>query len=361
LSLVDAALRGMVVALLAVLAWALARARPQVPATRAGVALAIGLVVQVIGTAPMFEALAPRGWQAPFVAVSVGNGVMFWVFVQALFDDDFALGPLHVAAWVGVAALSGFHCAVVAGSASPWAQLSVGVQRMVPLVFAVLATFAAASHWRGDLLEPRRRLRAFVVVTGIGYTLLMFAARLGSRHGELTAAAAVFDIAALLTIVAVVAGAMLRLRSSELFTVVAVTRSPVHAEPAPGSLDEAPPPDPAEARLVAALHRVMTEDRAYRDEIVSVASLAPRLGVPEYRLRRLINQRLGHRNFNAFVNTFRLADARSALADPAQRETPILAIALDAGFQSIGPFNRAFKAATGQTPSEFRRDRLAVS
>ena len=51
----------------------------------------------------------------------------------------------------------------------------------------------------------------------------------------------------------------------------------------------------------------------------------------------------------------------SALADPGQAEVPILTIALDAGFQSIGPFNRAFKAETGMTPSEFRRVRLAAS
>jgi AraC-like DNA-binding protein len=34
---------------------------------------------------------------------------------------------------------------------------------------------------------------------------------------------------------------------------------------------------------------------------------------------------------------------------------PVLTIALDAGFSSLGPFNRAFKAETGMTPSEFRR------
>ncbi|WP_371070074.1 helix-turn-helix domain-containing protein [Salmonella enterica] len=43
-----------------------------------------------------------------------------------------------------------------------------------------------------------------------------------------------------------------------------------------------------------------------------------------------------------------------ALADPAQREVPILTIALDAGFGSLGPFNRAFREAEGMTPSEFR-------
>jgi AraC-like DNA-binding protein len=82
------------------------------------------------------------------------------------------------------------------------------------------------------------------------------------------------------------------------------------------------------------------------------------MNIPEYRLRRLINQELGHRNFVDFVNRYRLAETKAALIDPAQEAVPILTIALDAGFQSIGPFNRAFKAHTGMTPSEYRRDHL---
>ena len=105
----------------------------------------------------------------------------------------------------------------------------------------------------------------------------------------------------------------------------------------------------------------MTGQRAYRTEDLTIASLAAMLKAPEYRVRRLINQRLGHRNFNAFVNGFRLDEAQQALADPAQRELPVLTIALEAGFQSIGPFNRAFKAATGLTPTDYRRQKLADS
>jgi len=92
------------------------------------------------------------------------------------------------------------------------------------------------------------------------------------------------------------------------------------------------------------------------------AGAGPRPPAPAGRaLRRLINQRLGHRNFNAFVNGFRLAEALAALADPGRRDLPVLTIALTAGFQSIGPFNRAFKMATGLTPTEFRRQKLADS
>jgi AraC-like DNA-binding protein len=105
----------------------------------------------------------------------------------------------------------------------------------------------------------------------------------------------------------------------------------------------------------------MTVDRAYRSDGLTLAALAQRLAVPEYRLRRHINQHLGFRNFNTYVNSFRLADARRWLADPTQRDAPVLTLALDAGFGSIGPFNRAFKADTGLTPTEFRNRALADS
>jgi len=119
--------------------------------------------------------------------------------------------------------------------------------------------------------------------------------------------------------------------------------------------------DPQEQALLDALRRVMEEDKVYRQDGFNIAVLAARLGTAEYRLRRLINRRLGHRNFSTFVNGYRLAEAKAALADPGQAEVPILTIALDTGFQSIGPFNRTFKAETGMTPSEFRRVRLAAS
>jgi hypothetical protein len=41
--------------------------------------------------------------------------------------------------------------------------------------------------------------------------------------------------------------------------------------------------------------------------------LASRLKIPEYRLRRLINQRLSPRNFASFVNSYRLAETMLAL------------------------------------------------
>ena len=101
--------------------------------------------------------------------------------------------------------------------------------------------------------------------------------------------------------------------------------------------------------------RLMADERIYRHEGITIGTLATKLAVPEYKLRRLINQQLGYRNFNVFLNNHRIEEAKAALADPSQAEVPVITIAMDAGFQSLGPFNRAFKATTGVTPTEYRR------
>jgi AraC-like DNA-binding protein len=111
--------------------------------------------------------------------------------------------------------------------------------------------------------------------------------------------------------------------------------------------------------LLRRLEQLMTKERIFRQEGMTIGALASRLAVSEERLRRAINEGLGYRNFNAFINHYRLEDAKAALSDPSQRDVPVLTIAMDAGFQTLGLFNRAFKADTGMTPTEYRKGRNA--
>ena len=147
LLLTDVAIRGALIALLVVLATVMRRDRPHLAATRVGVAMALGLCIQVVSATPLFEEMVPRLWQAPWVAISVGNAVLFWVFVQALFDDEFVLRPVHGIAWLAAATLSGLNCAALANSASTIAPVTMGMQRAVPLIFAVL-TLESSYCWK---------------------------------------------------------------------------------------------------------------------------------------------------------------------------------------------------------------------
>ena len=111
----------------------------------------------------------------------------------------------------------------------------------------------------------------------------------------------------------------------------------------------------------AALTRALQQDKVYLTPGLSIGDLAKRLAMPEYRLRALINKRLGYRNFNALLHEYRLRDACELLTDPAKAHLPILTIALDVGYQSITPFNQAFRDTKGCTPSAYRRQHTKPS
>jgi AraC-like DNA-binding protein len=155
-------------------------------------------------------------------------------------------------------------------------------------------------------------------------------------------------------VVVAIAYPLTRVAGADLFSATPLVRiaAEVSDRVAASKSDE---PSAADQKLIDALTRLMATDRAYRDEKMTIGMLALRLAVPEYRLRRLINQRLGYRNFNVFLNDHRIREVKAALSDPTQAEVPVITMAMDAGFQSLGPFNRAFKATTGVTPSEYRR------
>jgi len=126
--------------------------------------------------------------------------------------------------------------------------------------------------------------------------------------------------------------------------------------------DQAPPEDEAPSLDLnpseAVLHEKLTaamDDGLYREPGLSIAGLAERLDTPEHRLRALINQKLGYRNFSAFLNRHRIAEAREKLVEKESVDLPVLTIAMDLGYNSLPTFNRAFRTETGTTPSEFRR------
>lgn len=389
LNSLDLLLRGALVAVLALLAARWWRDRPGATVAQAGSLLALGLSLATLGTAPAFRPwLGPVGL-APWQGLANGNAVLFALFARALFDDEARWRPWHVAAWAVVTGLASARCAggwPLAASASPWPLGPITgvvseVLGWVPVACVAWVVGEALADWRGDLVERRRVLRWFVALGGSAEMLATLWLRWHSPHGQLSPGWASADVALQLLLAATLGLSLLRVRSSELFPAVVVptaatapavspllTRSgadhmpgPAEARPAQADAPTVPadPHEPADRALAAALARLMDEQHAYREDALTIASLAQRLAVPEYRLRRVINQRLGHRHFSAFVNGYRLAEARAALADPALRSRPVLSIALDAGFQSIGPFNRAFKAATGQTPTEYRQQALA--
>jgi AraC-like DNA-binding protein len=352
LATIDLALRSGAIALLLLLAWLLFRDFGRRTAGRLAGLFTLGSAIYALSSAAGAAAL-PIGWHAPLIAVSTGNVVVFWLFTRALFDDDFVPRRWHGAVWAAVVAISLVNCTAVApaqGPAGHWLGLALG---LTALGFIALAVAQSLRSWSADLVEGRRLLRVFIVGAAALYSGVNSVLQLLLDGGEPSVVVSAVNAAVLFGIAAVIVVAMTRTAGDEVFA------------PVPGidarNAGAATTAVAADQKDVLALNELMRTERIYRLEGLTIGVLANRLGLPEYRLRRLINQRLGYRNFSVFLNSFRIEEVKAALADPTQAQVPVTTIALDAGFQSLGPFNRAFKSETGVTPTEYRRGKTTVA
>lgn len=348
MSTLEAALRGGTVAIVLLIMFLVARDLRTSRLSRYSALLFFGTAAFVIDSAPGFWTLDIR-LKIPIHILCIATPAAFWIMAAALFDDDFKARWYHALAWFWLAGLAWREM-------YGWPPTIVAVQEASSLLCVAFGVWHALAGRAGDLVEWRRQLRAeFAVITALYIVSLIVSQRiwpgtLGKPPYSL------FNAISLMAFIFVYAWMRLSLLIRHQWATAPSQQGSVPsvaAEPRP-----APPATAQDALLLEQLRKLMTEGRAYRDDSLSITSLSQKLDVQEYRLRRLINGQLGHRNFSAFVNGYRLAEAEAALADPVQAEVPVLTIALDAGFGSIGPFNRAFKAHTGLTPTEYRRVRL---
>ena len=229
-------------------------------------------------------------------------------------------------------------------SAAPYARFATQTApALLQTLFAGFALYWTIADWRFDLVETRRRTRALTLVIGGGLIIASGLTQVlidpnSQANYIVHEAVMVADLAILAFVLFQVTGG-------------AAGRHPVPRRPT------------ANADLGPALARLTTlleEERICEQEGLTLNALAERVGLPEYRLRRLIHEKLGYRNFNALLHDYRIREACRQLSDPALRRTPILTIALSVGYASINTFSRGFRETMGVTPSAWREAKLAA-
>jgi len=342
--LLDPFIRGLGAGGMAAFTLAVLRSRTSAQAKWVTVGLGVSVVCWMISeSASMWTALGHVWLLQPLGFLASGA---FWLFVQIVFEDR------PVRPWVllpAVVLLSlGLSTTVL-----PWREsnLAGAAFNSFSGLLAIHAAFVVARGWRGDLIEGRRRARAvllgLVVLFVMIEVILSLAAKVDPARGWLRFAVGGPYGAAILAVLIFATVAVFLEARATLFD------PPRRAEARLDTRAEV-----ADRQLLGKLESFMA-DGGWKTEGLTIGAVAQALDTPEHRLRRLINQKLGHRNFADFVNGHRIEAARARLADPAEAGTTVAAIAFDLGYGSLGPFNRAFRAATGATPTEWRRQALA--
>ena len=279
---------------------------------------------------------------------------VFWLVSRALFRPDARIEPMHLLLVSGIfmpsvfsRLMRFFETDAVLGPANQAAFLNgLGNFQLLLSSTALVLSFAegarAFSHYHGAERQLRLMfLSAFAVCVTVCVVLPLQTA--------FPPAVAAQSQAVCATLILAVASLAVRYR----------LKHPLPREPLPPARRSMPVEASEEDHALARrIERLMREDAVYLRPEVKVADVARLMMEPDYRVSRAVTAALGHPNFNRYINRYRIEHAQHLLATTDQ---PVITIAHDSGFASLGPFNRAFKQAAGMTPSEFRRQHLGDS
>lgn len=303
----------------------------------------------------------------PLTAAALLFPFALWRLVQTALLDEPRIAPL---AWLGAAGL------LVAGAGATYDLGPLPLRILAFQAVKLLALgFIGHALWRlwrfsdHDVVESRRRLRRWLLGGALAYAAVVIAVELLLQGQRATPWLEVLNVALIALLMGCCLVFFMQLRSQVLGALLGwqPATKPVLSPVSSGEWEkvDAPllPVSPVATLSAQAmkLEQLMRQERLYQEADLNLAQLAARMQLPEYQLRRLIHEECGHRNLASFVNQYRLDEVASRLCDPALDRRPILTLALEAGFGSIGPFNRSFRERYQLTPSEFRAQRKGAS
>ncbi len=333
---IDVILRVIGVALLALVALSVLRTRERTHRTRSVAWLAASVAAFLLTSMPGAERIF-GDFIYPLTALCSTHPVWFWISTRSMFSDRATLRASDVI------------CLGAMGVAGVLYQSHVALSIAFPvasLAFACLAPLTVYFGLAGDLDMRRRQLRQwFVPLVSMYLAAVVITQAIVLFQGRSTPTPLVLlNLVVINVAAAAVLSTLVQLRIVNWIAAVDM------------------PPAVALSRLEQSvldrLNRRFVPERLYAREALTIAQLASLLDTQEHVLRRVVNHGLGFRNFNDFLHTHRLKEAADRLGDPQGRRIPVLTIALEVGYGSIGPFNRAFKERFGVTPTEYRRQNL---
>jgi AraC-like DNA-binding protein len=281
-------------------------------------------------------------WFWPVAALNLAFPFALWWSSRVLLGDD--------TRWPEPWALATLLGLLISGSIAVYFSVPEAAwgQKLFAYGFLVLSFVQIWRGSDGDLIEQRRMLRRAVIGIVGTYSAIVLTVELWleSTHGQPPVWLMWLHLLAMDT--GLLLATLWLLHPSQT---VQTWLSPVTKPPEPAQATD------STSSLATRALQLMTEKKLHHDSELSLSALATRLVVPQYLLRQAIHEGLGYRNFAAFVNEARLTEVTQRLGDSALDRRPILTLALEAGFGSIGPFNRAFRERFNCSPTEYRQSR----
>lgn len=337
--------------------------------------------------------IAPFTVETPYhiIVITIMTALpgFFWLFCSSIFDDYFILKRWQLVL-VGVTVVLPFFDLLARqlgySPSDLLIILLVDFPTMIELLLVGLALVAIARHWRVDLVQSRRDLRLwFCGVNGVYLFILLMLREVfypyfsWLDYGQYASAGIIILITNMI---------FLRMTSGLLVDNAQTNQLLIHnklkaddnvqasnliaIEHNVSKQTEIEKPEQftaspwvikneeftVPAKTLEQIRCALEVECIYRDMDMTIGLLSYRLDIPEYKLRSVINSGLGYRNFNDFLNSYRIKEVANRLQSTEDEKHSVLTIALDAGFRSLSSFNKIFKNTYQITPTTYRKKHL---
>lgn len=291
--------------------------------------------------------------------IQSASPAFFWFSCRLIFLDGvrFPLWGLVIAVYSFTAPVGKIILELAGFGSESWVHLfGRELPQYCEYALIILGLSDLWSNWQDDLVEARRKLRwAIMGAAGLslGWAVFSFNLQWGNHASRILA----IDLSLL-----IIMWFLFKSRteiwqptrlSHQVIAVSVANEVEVPAESL-GQKEEilvvSEEADSLSEELVL-INQAMDEG-FYRRENLTLKDLAVEVNLPEYKVRAVINKQLGYRNFNEYINKYRIDEAAQRLKQ--EPDTPISNIALDVGYRTLSSFNRAFKKHKETTPTAFR-------
>lgn len=297
------------------------------------------------------SAVIPQDLRTVFSILATLAPAVLWVIARNLFEDQTRIHPLMAGLilfyiLIRTAGLLMYDGSVPRGSV--FFLFYFYLPQLIMLFLACHVVYMAYQGRDGDLVESRRQVRVpFAIGMGsiVGLIIGSGFFWIGSPQLDSLYFLVIFALILFVNL------AMFRLQKDAPQLIQTAAEQPGPVTPAVGLSETVNRQD---QQLIDRVLKAMQQERLYAEAGLTIGDLSARVSLQEYRLRRLINQTMHYRNFNQFLNHYRIEEAARRLLDPAEEHIPISSIALDVGYLSLSSFNKAFKDSHGVTPSVWR-------
>jgi len=252
-----------------------------------------------------------QGNALPFYILLTGAisiPVFFFLLSKAIFDDHFKVSST-ILLWFAIEIVPHFHIYLRDQIAftNGLRQFLFIISEIISIGFVLAGLYTAVKTRKADMVESRLRFRnIFIIITAalIGITLIVESIPLDQ---DAMVALQVLQRSSILALTGYFLLSNFHVRPGFFFNDLPKER--------PGSL-------PVDNALRLELEDLIVNKKIYRKEGLTILELAETLNEQEYRVRRLINHDLGFKNFNDFLNKYRVAEACEILSDQSKNRRP---------------------------------------